>query len=109
MRAINLKIIEAAKGGGGTNQGSECKSVSPCGVERPSRQKRGRKVAPCGLCGRPMQSDKLKQHLLSHAYPKGRDRRGRLCAKCSVAQDGGDRTPCGSVSGSPPHGGSPSG
>ena len=109
MRAINLKIIEAAKGGGGTNQGSECKSVSPCGVERPPRQKRGRMVAPCGLCGRLMRSDKLKQHLLSHARPKGRDSRGRFSAQNSVAPDGGDRTPCGSVSESAPCGGSYSG
>jgi hypothetical protein len=66
-------------------------------------------VAPCGVCGRPMRSDKLKQHLLSHSRPKGRDSRGRFSAKGSVAPDGGDRTPYGSVSGSAPRGGSPSG
>ena len=63
-------------------------------------------MAPCGVCGRPMRSDKLKQHLLSHAHPKGRDSRGRFSGQDSVAPDGGDRTPCGSFSGSAPHGGS---
>ena len=53
-----------------------------------------------------MRSDKLKQHLLSHARPKGRDSRGRFSGQDSVAPDGGDRTPYGSVSGSAPHGGS---
>ena len=66
-------------------------------------------MAPCGVCGRPMRSDKLKQHLLTHSHPKGRDSRGRFSAQGSVAPDGVDRTPCGSVNGSAPCGGSPSG
>jgi hypothetical protein len=66
-------------------------------------------VAPCGVCGRLMRSDKLKQHLLSHARPMGRDSRGRFSGQGSVAPRGGDRTPCGSVSESAPRGGSPSG
>jgi hypothetical protein len=68
-------------------------------------------VAPCGVCGRPMRSDKVKQHLLSHSRQKGRDSRGRYFSQDRVAPDGGSSlnsfAPCGgSVSGSAPCGGS---
>ena len=66
-----LRYRGSRDGGGGTSQESELEHVSPCGVKRPPRQKRERKVAPCGVCGRPMRSDKLKQHLLTHSHPKG--------------------------------------
>jgi hypothetical protein len=84
---------------------------TPCGGKGPPRVKRRRKVAPCGVCGHTMRSDKLKQHLLSHSRQKGRDSRGRYFSQDGVAPDGGSSlssfTPCGgSVSGSAPCGGS---
>ena len=66
-------------------------------------------MAPCEICGRSKRIDKLKQHLLSHAQKKDRDRRGRFWSQEGLAPDGGASSPCGSVSvlACPPHGGSP--
>ena len=64
-------------------------------------------MAQCGICGRPIRNDKLKQHLLSHGRPKGRDSRGRFSSQDRMSPDGGGGTPYGSVSGGAPRGGSP--
>ena len=66
-------------------------------------------MAQCEICGRSKRIDKLKQHLLSHAQKKDRDRSGRFCSQEGLAPDGGASSPCGSVSilACPPHGGSP--
>ena len=64
-------------------------------------------MAQCGICGHPIRNDKLKQHLLSHAHPKGRDSRGRFSSQERMSPDGVGVTPYGSVSGGAPRGGSP--
>ena len=84
-----LRYKDSNDGREGTRQESEHDHVPPRGVKRPPQQKRGRKVAPCGVCSRLMRSDKLKQHLLSHARPKGRDSRGRFSGQGLVAPRGG--------------------